>query len=126
VVVHSQLEIAAPTARVWALLIGAPARPTWNKQIESVKASCPLVRGTRFTWKTGGTTIQSQVQLFEPSLTTFLAYDLPTMRSFFHSANTISIWLLCVFSGSFVTACHNALMDQLCVPSVSNAAAWTA
>ncbi len=35
------------------------------------------------------------------------------MRPFFHSASTMSIWLLCVFSGSFVTTLHNSLMDQL-------------
>jgi hypothetical protein len=49
-------------------------------------------------------------------------YELRTMRSFFHSASTISIWLLCVFSESFDTACHNALADQLRVPLLSNAA----
>jgi hypothetical protein len=33
---------------------------------------------------------------------------------------------LWVFLGSFDTACHNALVDQLWVPSVINAAARTA
>lgn len=66
VVVHLRIEIGAPPARVWAILIGTLAWPTWNKQIESVTTLCPLVGGARFTWKTGGTTIHSQVQLFEP------------------------------------------------------------
>jgi uncharacterized protein YndB with AHSA1/START domain len=63
---HLQIQIAAPPARVWALLIGAPAWPTWAKQIESVTAEGPLEKGTRFSWKSGGTDIHSQVQLFEP------------------------------------------------------------
>ena len=38
-------------------------------------------------------------------------YDLRTIKSFFHSAITTSIWLFCVFSGSSVTARHNELVD---------------
>ena len=57
---------------------------------------------------------------------TWGTYPLRTIRSFFQSARTTSIWLLCVFSGSSVTARHNELVDQLCFPSIDNAAARTA
>ena len=46
-----------------------------------------------------------------------LLYCLRTMRSFFHNAITTSIWLLCAFSGSSLTARHSALVDQFCVLS---------
>ena len=62
---HLQLEIAAPPSKVWALLIDAPSWPLWQKSIESVTAAGPLGSGMRFSWRTGGTTIHSQVQLFE-------------------------------------------------------------
>ncbi len=65
VTAHVQSEIAAPPARLWALLINATAWPGWNKQIESVTAPGPLRKGARFSWKTGGTAISSEVQLCE-------------------------------------------------------------
>jgi uncharacterized protein YndB with AHSA1/START domain len=66
VTTHLQIKIAAPPEKVWALLIGAPSWPTWAKQIDSVTVEGPLENGTRFSWKTGGTDIHSQVQLFQP------------------------------------------------------------
>ena len=66
VTTHLQIQIAAPPAKVWALLIGASSWPTWAKQIDSVTVEGTLENGTRFSWKTGGTDIRSQVQLFEP------------------------------------------------------------
>lgn len=66
VTAHVQTQIAAPPATIWALLIEAPAWPKWNKQIESVTAPGPLRKGARFLWRTGGTKILSEVQLFEP------------------------------------------------------------
>ena len=66
VTAHLQVQIAAPVAQVWALLIDARSWPKWNKQIERVAAPGPLGSGTRFTWTTGGTNIHSQVQLCEP------------------------------------------------------------
>jgi len=66
VTTHLQIQIAAPPAKVWALLIDAPSWPKWQKPIESVTASGPLGDGMRFFWRTGGTNIRSQVQLFEP------------------------------------------------------------
>lgn len=61
-----QIEIAASPATVWAVLADASSWPSWQKNIESVALVGPLAKGTRFRWKTGGTSIDSQVQLFEP------------------------------------------------------------
>jgi uncharacterized protein YndB with AHSA1/START domain len=66
VTTHLQIQIAASPAKVWALLIGAPSWPRWAKQVESVNAEGPLEMGAHFSWKTGGTDIGSQVQLFQP------------------------------------------------------------
>ncbi len=63
---HVQVQIAATPARVWALLIDAPSWPKWQKQIESVTAAAPIGNGVHFSWRTGGTNIHSQVQLFDP------------------------------------------------------------
>ena len=59
-------RIGASPATVWALLVNASAWPQWNHEIEEVTISTALAQGVRFRWKTGGTTIQSQVQLYEP------------------------------------------------------------
>jgi uncharacterized protein YndB with AHSA1/START domain len=61
-----QVEIAASPKIVWDLLADAPAWPKWQKGIESVTTAGPIGEGTRFRWRTGGTAIESQVQLFEP------------------------------------------------------------
>jgi uncharacterized protein YndB with AHSA1/START domain len=60
------MQIAAPPAKVWDLLIDASSWPTWCPQIESVKAPGPLAMGTQFIWKSGGTTIHSEVHLLDP------------------------------------------------------------
>jgi len=65
VLTHVQIQIAAPPAKVWALLIDAPNWPRWQKQIESVDAAGALTPGARFTWRTNGSRIRSQVQLLE-------------------------------------------------------------
>ena len=61
-----EMQIAASCSRVWALLVDASSWPKWNHQIEKVAAPGQLASGTRFDWITGGTTIRSQVQLFDP------------------------------------------------------------
>jgi len=43
------MQIAAPPAKVWDLLIDAPAWPSWCPQIESVKAPGELEMGTRLS-----------------------------------------------------------------------------
>jgi uncharacterized protein YndB with AHSA1/START domain len=64
-IAHLEIEIAAPPSRVWELLIDAPSWPRWQRSIESVTAAGALENGMRFSWRTGGTRVQSQVQLFE-------------------------------------------------------------
>jgi uncharacterized protein YndB with AHSA1/START domain len=66
VTTHLQVRIAAPPAKVWALLVDAPSWPKWQKQIKSLTSAGRLRPGARFSWTTGGTNIHSQVQLFEP------------------------------------------------------------
>ena len=66
VLAHLEIEINAPPAKVWALLVDAPSWPKWTKQINSVTPDGPLAAGKKFTWKSGDTEIESQVQLFEP------------------------------------------------------------
>jgi uncharacterized protein YndB with AHSA1/START domain len=62
---HRRIEIAAPPARVWGLIVNARSWPEWQKDIQSVAVAGPLTTGMRFSWTTGGTRIQSQVQLCE-------------------------------------------------------------
>ena len=64
IVAHVRTSIAAPPERVWALLVDAAGWPKWADQIESVSVDGPLVSGRRFTWKSGGMKIHSQVQMF--------------------------------------------------------------
>ena len=66
VMAEVHIDIAAPPARVWALLVNAPAWSKWDKDIASISTTQPLAAGQQFTWNTGSTTIHSQVQLFEP------------------------------------------------------------
>ena len=61
-----RIAIAAPPARVWGLITNARSWPEWQKDIQSVAVAGPLTTGMRFSWTTGGTQIQSQVQLCEP------------------------------------------------------------
>lgn len=63
---HVQVQISAPPARVWGLLVDAAAWPNWYPDIESVEAPASLSMGAHFTWKSGSTSIHSVVHLFEP------------------------------------------------------------
>ena len=65
--VQLETSIAAPPERVWALLTDAADWPHWHSQISQVEAEGVLTQGAHFTWKSGGTTIHSQVQLFAPA-----------------------------------------------------------
>ena len=64
--VHLQADIAAPPSKVWALLINAPAWPSWDSDVSGVSVKQPLASGTRFDWKAGNSTIHSEVRFFEP------------------------------------------------------------
>lgn len=63
---HVQVQISAPPEKVWALLIDAASWPSWYPDIENVETPTSLAIGTRFTWKSGSTSIHSEVHLFEP------------------------------------------------------------
>ena len=63
---QQRIEIAAPAARVWSLIVNARSWPEWQKDIQSVAVGGPLTTGMRFSWTTGGTQIHSQVRLCEP------------------------------------------------------------
>ena len=64
--VHLEADIAAPPAKVWGLLVNAPAWPSWETDIGAVSVRRPLANGTRFDWKAGSNTIHSEVRFFEP------------------------------------------------------------
>ena len=64
--IHLEADIAAPPAKVWALLVNAPAWPRWDADIAGVSVTEPLASGTRFDWKAGSRTIHSEVRFFEP------------------------------------------------------------
>ena len=87
VTAHLEIEINAPPAKVWSLLVDAPSWPKWEKQINAVTSDGPLAAGKKFLWKSGDTEIASQVQLFEPQ--TRLAWTGSAM-----SAKAIHVWQL--------------------------------
>ncbi|RXH58476.1 SRPBCC family protein [Granulicella sibirica] len=63
IVAHVRISIAAPQERVWGFLVDAAGWPKWADQIDSITVDGPLVSGRRFTWKSGGMTIHSQVRM---------------------------------------------------------------
>lgn len=87
VTAHLEIEINAPPAKVWSLLVDAPSWPKWEKQINAVNSDGPLAAGKKFLWKSGDTEIASQVQLFEPERR--LAWTGTAM-----SAKAIHVWEL--------------------------------
>jgi hypothetical protein len=60
-----QIEIRQTPDKIWELLVNAPMWPSWQREIESVSPDEPLNITSHFDWKTGGSTIHSQVKLFE-------------------------------------------------------------
>jgi len=104
VTTHLQIQIAAPPAKVWALLIDAPSWPKWQKPIESVTAAGLLENGMRFSWRTGGTNIRSQVQLFEPERR--LGWTGTAM-----TANAVHVWELKPESGDQTLLTMKESMD---------------
>jgi uncharacterized protein YndB with AHSA1/START domain len=87
VTAHLEIEVNAPPAKVWSLLVDAPSWPKWEKQISAVNSSGPLSAAKSFTWTSGDQEIKSQVQLFEPQ--TRLAWTGTAM-----SAKAIHLWEL--------------------------------
>lgn len=111
VTTHLQIQIAAPPAKIWALLIDAPSWPKWQKQIESVTAKGPLGSGTLFSWRTGGTTIHSQVQLFEPERR--LSWTGTAM-----TAKAVHVWVLEPKSGNQTLLSVKESMDGLWIAKI--------
>ena len=111
VTTHLQIQIAAPPAKVWALLIDAPSWPKWQKQIESVTASGPLGSDTRFSWRTGGTNIHSQVQLFEPECRLSWTGTALTARA-------VHLWVLESKSGNQTLLSVKESMDGLWIAKI--------
>jgi uncharacterized protein YndB with AHSA1/START domain len=68
--VRNEIEIAAPSERVWAWLIRAPIWPTWYRNSKGVRilSGLPpdLRLATRFHWWTFGVPITSEVREFVP------------------------------------------------------------
>jgi hypothetical protein len=60
-----QIEIRQTPEKIWALIVNAPMWPSWQREIEEVSPGKRLQSGSHFDWKTGGSTIHSQVKLFE-------------------------------------------------------------
>jgi uncharacterized protein YndB with AHSA1/START domain len=104
VTAHLEIEINAPPAKVWSLLVDAPSWPKWEKQINAVTSDGPLAGGKKFMWKSGDTEIQSQVQLFEPE--TWLAWTGSAM-----SAKAIHVWQLQEVAGDRTRVLMNESMD---------------
>ena len=101
---HVQIEIAASPEAVWTLLVDASGWPNWQKNIESVTAAGPLANGSRFSWRTGGTTIHSQVQLFEPEQR--LAWTGTAM-----TAKAVHVWKLKPLPDNHTLVTVNESMD---------------
>jgi hypothetical protein len=47
---HTEREIDAPPATVWAILTDFPNQPSWNPSIISIEAEGPLAAGSRLTF----------------------------------------------------------------------------
>lgn len=59
--------IAAPREKVWALLTGFSAWPSWQPEISRMSAPRAVREGETFVWKTGDTEITSQIALVRPN-----------------------------------------------------------
>jgi hypothetical protein len=64
---RQRISIAAPRARVYALLSNVAAWPAWQPNVTKVVPPAALVPGARFTWVNGGSQISSQLALVEPN-----------------------------------------------------------
>ena len=62
----SEIFIAAPTDKVWSLLVGIDEWSKWQPNITSAKIAGPVSKGTECKWTTGGTKIASRLALVKP------------------------------------------------------------
>ena len=61
----AEITVNAPREKVWKLLTGVSAWPTWQRDITKTDMFGPLQSGTAFSW-TSGIHIQSQIALVQP------------------------------------------------------------
>jgi uncharacterized protein YndB with AHSA1/START domain len=59
------MVIDAPVERVWGVIAGIDAWPTWNMDVGGAKLDGPLAVGTAFDWKAGGARIRSILHTVE-------------------------------------------------------------
>lgn len=62
----SEILIAAPTEKVWRLLVEIDEWPKWQPNITAAKIAGPLNQGTKFEWTTEGTRIKSRLAVVKP------------------------------------------------------------
>lgn len=62
----SEIFIAAPTDKVWRLLVGIDEWPKWQPNITTAEIAGQVKKGTEFKWTTGGTKIASRLALVKP------------------------------------------------------------
>jgi len=61
-----EIVIQAPAEKVWSILTAVNNWPKWQPDIKEAEMIGPLESGTKFTWTTGGTRIQSKIALVDP------------------------------------------------------------
>ncbi len=74
--VRNEITIHAPPATVWAWLVRAASWPQWYPNSAGVAIAgggVDLAPGARFTWRTFGVPVSSEVREFEPP--TRIAWD---------------------------------------------------
>jgi uncharacterized protein YndB with AHSA1/START domain len=63
---QAQIQIAAPSERVWELLSNIDRWPTWNSLVQRAVLSGPLHPGSVFNWKSKGLTVISTLREVMP------------------------------------------------------------
>jgi uncharacterized protein YndB with AHSA1/START domain len=61
-VASSEIEVAAPPEVVWDVMADFERWPEWNPDVKSVSVDGPVGEGTTLVWRTGPTTIKSEVR----------------------------------------------------------------
>jgi len=61
-----EIVIQAPADKVWSVLTAVNNWPKWQADIKEAQMIGPLESGTTFTWKSGGTRVQSKFALVNP------------------------------------------------------------
>jgi len=61
-----QITINAPPAKVWGILSDIADWPKWQSDITQTALGSPAGPGALFSWTSGGTSVHSAIQLFQP------------------------------------------------------------